>query len=270
MAARMRKDSQRRSINRQCLHCESLEERVVLATTMLLADGFTSDDTNPPDGVAEIVASGLTGMQTRLFSNNEQRSELEFDVSLDASETILSAHLEVTAFVAVPMTLKIYGYAGDGVISLGDHGDTMTLPQMGMESLPVSNGVVMEFDLSASVVADIVGPSGGTLGILITTTTLGSTMSIDAEESGNPAVLVIETDEDAIDSIDAIVTTVDGLVDDDLLTQGNGNSLTAKLEGAGRKIGDGNNLAAINKLEAFINQVAALEKRRQVVNSRSC
>ena len=54
-----------------------------------------------------------------------------------------------------------------------------------------------------------------------------------------------------------LIDDVQALVDSGVLNQGQGNSLTAELEGAVAKLDQGNITAAINKLQAFINQVNA-------------
>jgi hypothetical protein len=51
--------------------------------------------------------------------------------------------------------------------------------------------------------------------------------------------------------------TVNSLVAQGVLSQGNGNALTAKLQAAISSLNNGNASAACNQLQAFINQVQA-------------
>ncbi len=244
----------------QRFRCEQLEERVVLATIAIAptADGVTQD--NGPNGTVDIVVTNQVELQTQNLSlaNAELRSELEFDLSgvvISPSETITSVRLQVqtTAVLGNP-ELTIYGYTGDGMITAADHSETNT--QIGFEQAPP---LLAEFDLATSFVSGFVG-SPDTLGVLLTTS-LDSAVNIVSADSGvlsERPVLVIETELTSILDIDAIIAEVNGLVEDEVLNNGNGNALIAKLEGAAQKIVDGHNNTAINKLEAFNNQVAAL------------
>ena len=58
--------------------------------------------------------------------------------------------------------------------------------------------------------------------------------------------------------IEVLMASVTGLVDADALNEGQGNALTSKLEGAIEKLDQGEVGPAINKLQAFINQVNSL------------
>ncbi|MFC2038766.1 lamin tail domain-containing protein [Chloroflexota bacterium] len=53
-------------------------------------------------------------------------------------------------------------------------------------------------------------------------------------------------------------SAIEALVDSNLLNEGQGNALIAKLEGALEKISEGSTIAGINQLEALINQLEAL------------
>jgi DNA/RNA endonuclease G (NUC1) len=74
------------------------------------------------------------------------------------------------------------------------------------------------------------------------------------------------------DRIEAVVETglqdevalVDQLVAGGKLSTGNGNSLTSKLEAAASSIERGNATAAINQLEAFVNEVDAMSRSRRL------
>ena len=58
--------------------------------------------------------------------------------------------------------------------------------------------------------------------------------------------------------LDVLVASVTDLVDAGDLNEGQGNALTTKLEGAIEKLDQGGVIAALNKLQAFINQVNSL------------
>jgi hypothetical protein len=59
------------------------------------------------------------------------------------------------------------------------------------------------------------------------------------------------------DQIENLIARIEDLVAAGLLNQGNGNALTAKLGNALKSLEKGNERAAINKINAFINQVQA-------------
>ncbi|MDA2932434.1 hypothetical protein MYX19_04685 [Nitrospinae bacterium AH-259-F20] len=63
-----------------------------------------------------------------------------------------------------------------------------------------------------------------------------------------------------VTAIGLTIDEVETLVNSDLLNQGQGNALVAKLGAAIKKLDQGKDNAAINQLEAFINQVSALVK----------
>jgi polyhydroxyalkanoate synthesis regulator phasin len=56
----------------------------------------------------------------------------------------------------------------------------------------------------------------------------------------------------------ALGNTVNALVSQGVLNQGEGNALTSKLQAAIQQMNNGNGNAARNQLQAFINQVNAL------------
>jgi len=56
----------------------------------------------------------------------------------------------------------------------------------------------------------------------------------------------------------ALISTIRNLVTSGLLSAGNGNALSAKLQAAISELNVGNNIDALNELKAFINQVKAL------------
>jgi pullulanase len=58
--------------------------------------------------------------------------------------------------------------------------------------------------------------------------------------------------------IDYLISDVDALVASGVLNQGQGNSLTVKLEGAIRQLDQGKPKQAVNRLNAFINEVESL------------
>jgi polyhydroxyalkanoate synthesis regulator phasin len=58
-------------------------------------------------------------------------------------------------------------------------------------------------------------------------------------------------------AIDDAMDLVDGLVADGTLNNGNGNALKAKLSAALSSLGNGNVNAAVNQLEALLNQLDA-------------
>lgn len=57
--------------------------------------------------------------------------------------------------------------------------------------------------------------------------------------------------------LDDVFADVEGLVDAGILNNGQGNSLTSKLDNAGKKFDKGKTNAGVNQLEAFINQLEA-------------
>ena len=57
------------------------------------------------------------------------------------------------------------------------------------------------------------------------------------------------------DSINALIATVEELVSAGTLNSGNGNALMSKLGNALKSLDKGNDIAAMNQLLAFINQV---------------
>ena len=59
-------------------------------------------------------------------------------------------------------------------------------------------------------------------------------------------------------ALQALITTIRNLVTSGLLSAGNGNALSAKLQAAISELNVGNNIDAVNELKAFINQVNAL------------
>jgi hypothetical protein len=58
--------------------------------------------------------------------------------------------------------------------------------------------------------------------------------------------------------IDDLIAQIEDLVEDGVLNRGQGNSLIVKLEGALKKYIKGNSKVAINRLNAFINEVSSL------------
>jgi ribosomal protein S20 len=60
------------------------------------------------------------------------------------------------------------------------------------------------------------------------------------------------------EQIQDIIEHVDELVDEGVLNKGQGNALQSKLENALRQLERGNQQAACNLLQAFINQVQSL------------
>jgi uncharacterized repeat protein (TIGR03803 family) len=59
------------------------------------------------------------------------------------------------------------------------------------------------------------------------------------------------------DSIEGLISDVQGLVDSGVLNGGQGNSLISKLQAALKQLGKGNVTTVINQLEAFINEVTS-------------
>jgi hypothetical protein len=59
-------------------------------------------------------------------------------------------------------------------------------------------------------------------------------------------------------AIERLIHEVEQLVVAEVLNQGQGNSLIVKLEGAIKKLDEGKNKSAVNKLNAFINEVISL------------
>ena len=248
--------NQRGYIDKKCLSCEQLEARIVLSTTISVepdVDGFTN-------GTPFVLEIGSTELQTQNFPGSELRSALEFDLSsvmIDPSDTITSVRLQVqtTVLVVGNPVVTTYVYQGDETIDENDFNETAMTIGMQQNIMALSP---TEFDLTASFVKDRVGTD--VLGVLLTTS-VNSAVNIVSSEGSSPTerpMLIIQTELTTIVEIDAIIEKIEQLVGEGLLNNGNGNALKAKLEGARQKIANGNNNTAINKLEAFNNQVAAL------------
>ena len=62
------------------------------------------------------------------------------------------------------------------------------------------------------------------------------------------------------EQIEQVADSIDDLVSQEVLNEGQGNALVSKLLNALSALGKGNINAAVNKLNAFINQVNAYEK----------
>ena len=62
----------------------------------------------------------------------------------------------------------------------------------------------------------------------------------------------------AQEPLQALISTIRNLVTSGVLSAGNGNALSAKLQAAISELNVGNNIDALNELKAFINQVKAL------------
>jgi endonuclease G len=58
----------------------------------------------------------------------------------------------------------------------------------------------------------------------------------------------------------SVLSAVDAGVASGAISNGNGNSLTVKLDAAAKSIERGNTVAALNQLDAFLNEVAAMRK----------
>jgi hypothetical protein len=104
----------------------------------------------------------------------------------------------------------------------------------------------------ASVVCSPVSGSSFALG----TTTVGC---VATDTSGNTSgcsfvVTVITPQQDS----NLLIGTIQALVNQGVLSQGQGNSLMVKLQGAIQKMDQGNNNAARNQFQAFINEVNLL------------
>lgn len=64
--------------------------------------------------------------------------------------------------------------------------------------------------------------------------------------------------------LDVLIGMVDELRLDGALNDGNANALTVKLENAQKSVTKGNTAAAVNKIEAFVNEVNALRSARKL------
>jgi hypothetical protein len=90
------------------------------------------------------------------------------------------------------------------------------------------------------------------------------THTITAAYSGNTDFLestsaaVIQTVSSARQRVALLAGQVGGLVSHGVLNAGNGNALTAKLNAAAASFDRGDTTAAVNQLNAFINQLIAL------------
>jgi hypothetical protein len=133
-------------------------------------------------------------------------------------------------------------------IRYNNNGDQLWLMQLGSAQRPGSTATPHDYANGVSVVSLKAYIAGYTNGILPGTTSFG----------GSDAYLIdllIQTPQEATQDL---ITEVGQLVAAGFLNQGQGNSLVVKLQNAIKKMNQGNYNAAINLLNAFINEVTAL------------
>ena len=70
------------------------------------------------------------------------------------------------------------------------------------------------------------------------------------------------------EQIQLLIADIDALVAAGILNQGQGRSLTAKLDASAKKFAQGNANAAINELQAFVNHVNAFIKSGVLTNEQ--
>jgi hypothetical protein len=115
----------------------------------------------------------------------------------------------------------------------------------------------------ASIVYSL--PSGSNFPV--GTTTVTSTATDPAGNSGSCSFTVtVLTPQGAVGTIRNIVAA---LVNAGVLNKGEGDALTAKLDAAIQQLDRGNTNAAINQLQAFINQVEALARSGRLTQAQS-
>jgi len=120
-----------------------------------------------------------------------------------------------------------------------------------------SNGsVVIETDGTVTYTPDADFNGTDSFTYTVTTHLAGPTNN----ETATVSVTVLSPEE----QVEAITDEVLLWLDEGLINNGQSNALESKLEGAIAKLDEGNATAAVNKLEAFINQVRALVQSEQV------
>ncbi len=85
-----------------------------------------------------------------------------------------------------------------------------------------------------------------------TFTAKGRIKDKDGEFTDYTVEIIVQTPQEATGSL---IDQVEAFIDAEVLSQGEGNALIAKLEAAIKQINKGNSNVAINQLQAFINQV---------------